>query len=55
MNGSESLNSQLETGNSKLLEEHPPFLKTWHKLYSFVVAELVVLIIVFYAFMKLFS
>ncbi len=36
-------------------EDRPPILGSWKKLYLFVVAQLVVLIILFYLFTKYFS
>jgi len=35
--------------------EHPPFLKSWSRLYGLVLVELAILIVLFYAFMKAFE
>lgn len=45
-------NSELETQNSELA---PLFCKSWRRLYSIVLAELAVLIALFYAFTKAFG
>jgi hypothetical protein len=36
-------------------EESPPFLKSWNNIYSLVFLNLVVLIILFYIFTKVFE
>ena len=47
---------QTEEDNNVVNEEPPPpFLKTWNKLYALVFANLIVLIILFYLFTKVFE
>jgi len=47
---------QTERENGIVNEESPPpFLKTWNKLYALVFGNLVVLIILFYIFTKVFE
>lgn len=42
--------------NSKInIEDKPPFLKSWNKIYLVVFGELVVLILLFYLFTQVFS
>jgi hypothetical protein len=36
-------------------ESPPPFLKTWNNLYTLVLGNLVVLIVLFYIFTKVFE
>lgn len=66
MNLSPKDNSKPVTGNSELTTENstpsgvftdspPSFLKSWQALYAIVLAELGVLIILFYLFMKAFE
>lgn len=51
--------NMVQEGNSKSRkqddEERPPILSSWRQLYLLVFLNLVVLIILFYAFTKLFS
>jgi hypothetical protein len=35
--------------------ERPPLFRSWNRLYGFVLGELVLLIVLFYAFSKLFQ
>ena len=44
-----------ENLDSKQDSDSPPILKTWSRLYSLLLTELVLLIILFYLFMKIFS
>ena len=44
---------QLDRG--PLIDEPPPFLKTWRRMYLAVLAWLAVLIVAFYLFARLFS
>ena len=39
----------------KQVEEKPPLLNSWNKIYSLVLAELILLIVLFYFFSKVFS
>ncbi len=39
----------------KAIEEKPPFLSSWKKVYSIVFLNLVVLVILFYLFTKYFG
>ena len=39
----------------KNIEDKPPFLGSWNKIYSLVLGELIVLIVLFYLFTKAFS
>ncbi|HTY38052.1 MAG TPA: hypothetical protein VMH23_13125 [Bacteroidota bacterium] len=39
----------------ELAEERPPLFRTWRRLYTFVLAELALLIILFYLFTKAFA
>jgi hypothetical protein len=42
--------------NSKnIFEDKPPFLGSWNKIYLFVFGELIILIVLFYFFTKVFS
>ena len=41
--------------SKEIVEDKPPFLGTWNKIYLFVLGELVVLIFLFYFFAKVFS
>ena len=50
----ETPNSELGTGNSQP-ETQNSEQKNWPRLYSIVIGELVVLVVVFYFFMKFFS
>ncbi len=48
--------SQMQTEDEKLPEEEkPPILKTWNNLYLLVFLNLVILIIFFYIFTKVFE
>jgi len=53
------VNWKLKTGNLKLPvadhESSPPFFKSWRRLYFVVLGELVVLVVLFYLFMKAFG
>lgn len=51
----ETGNSQLATGNSERDSESPPVFHRWASLYGIVLAELAVLIALFYAFTKVFE
>lgn len=46
---------QQEVGEGIPEEEQPPILGTWPRLYAFVLAELVLLILLFYLFTEVFS
>jgi hypothetical protein len=52
-------NSQPKTQNLtrpvEASESNPPFLKSWRRLYTAVIAELAVLIVLFYLFTKAFE
>ena len=37
------------------MEEAPPFFSSWNKLYSLVFLNLIVLIVLFYVFTKIFD
>lgn len=37
------------------MEEPPPFFSSWNKLYSLVFLNLIVLIVLFYVFTKIFD
>jgi len=41
--------------SKEIIEDKPPFLGSWNKIYLFVLGELVVLILLFYLFAKAFS
>jgi len=53
------VNSKLKTQNPKPPvaenESSPPLFKSWRSLYSMVLGELVVLVVLFYLFMKAFG
>ncbi len=50
-------NVHLESNNQELgtSEPPPPILGSWNRVYSFVLGELLVLILLFYAFSKFFQ
>lgn len=58
----ESQNSKLETRNLNLKTQNPklesdappPFFRSWRNLYVMVLGELVLVIVLFYLFMKAF-
>jgi hypothetical protein len=37
------------------IEDKPPFLGSWNKIYAVVLGELIILIVLFYLFTKAFS
>lgn len=37
------------------VDDKPPFLSSWNKIYLFVIAELIILIALFYLFTEAFS
>lgn len=41
--------------SKEIIEDKPPFLGSWNKIYLFVLGELVILILFFYLFAKAFS
>jgi hypothetical protein len=41
--------------SKNIMEDKPPFLGSWNKIYLFVFGELVILILLFYLFTKVFS
>lgn len=45
----------MQSENEKLAEDKSPIFSSWKKLYSIVLINLVVLIILFYIFTKVFS
>jgi hypothetical protein len=51
----ETQNSELETRNSQRESDSPPVFRRWSGLYGIVLAELVILIALFYAFTKAFE
>ncbi|HKB86335.1 MAG TPA: hypothetical protein VKD08_09215 [Ignavibacteriaceae bacterium] len=49
------MNSRLTEDEHNTEEEKPPVLKTWNNIYALVFLNLVVLIIFFYIFTKVFE
>ncbi len=49
------MNTEQTEKENKLEEENPPVLKTWNNVYLVVFLNLVVLIIFFYIFTKVFE
>lgn len=53
------MNPELRTRNSTVeqsdSESGPPFFKTWGKLYGLVIAELALLVALFYLFTRVFE
>ena len=49
------MSNQLQNEEDKLIEEKPPALSTWNKLYLIVFINTVILILLFYYFTKMFS
>jgi hypothetical protein len=50
--------SDPNVGNSEIESSHeikPPLFRSWARLYAFVLGELVILIVLFYAFSKHFQ
>jgi len=45
----------MKTEKEITAEEKPPFLGSWNRIYAAVVLQLVLLIILFYVFAKIFS
>ncbi|HEX9251110.1 MAG TPA: hypothetical protein VF870_02660 [Ignavibacteriaceae bacterium] len=45
----------MEDNSKNMIEDKPPFLGSWNKIYLLVFGELIVLIILFYLFTKAFS
>jgi len=41
--------------DENMWEEKPPFLSSWKRLYSIVFLNLVILVLLFYLFTKIFS
>jgi len=45
----------MEDNFEKNIEDKPPFLGSWNKIYLMVFGELIILIALFYLFTKVFS
>jgi hypothetical protein len=45
----------MDDKSKNMIDDKPPFLGSWNKIYLFVFGELVILILLFYLFTKVFS
>lgn len=45
----------MDDKSKEIIDNKPPFLGSWNKIYFFVLGELVILILLFYLFTKVFS
>ncbi len=45
----------MDDDSKNLIEDKPPLLGSWNKIYLFVFGELLILILLFYLFTKAFS
>jgi len=45
----------MDDKSKDIIDDKPPFLGSWNKIYLFVFGELVILILLFYLFTKAFS